>query len=240
MRPTEATDRPNPPPGFGREAGSVILRASRRPEGTMEAPLELHDARLTFALGTVLNREARSLVDVGCGSGALLKRAAAEPQLRRLSGIEVSTQALAVARRELAPFLSAGDDRITLEQASCLEGEAPLHGFDAATLVETIEHLDPRHLSALEHNLFRRARPATVVVTTPNREYNALYGLAAGELRDSDHRFEWDRARFRSWARRVARAHGYRLVFSGIGEAHPERGCPSQAVRFERPAAGTC
>lgn len=200
----------------------------------MDQPLALHEARLNYVLGTLVNSHARSLLDLGCGSGALLKQAVVETQFRRILGIEVSPQALAVARRELAEHLYSEPARLSLVQGSCLEDDTTPTGFDAAALVETIEHVDPRRLAALEHNLFGRARPGTVVITTPNHEYNVLYGLEPGELRDADHRFEWSRSRFRAWSLRLARQYGYQVAFSGIGEAHPEYGCPTQAARFSR------
>lgn len=61
-------------------------------------------------------------------------------------------------------------------------------------MVEVIEHLDPPRLAAFERVVFSFARPRTVVLTTPNAEYNAKFEtLPAGELRHSDHRFEWGR-----------------------------------------------
>ena len=201
----------------------------------MDQDQDLHEARLRYALGAVINSRAGSLLDIGCGSGTLLKHAVKECQFRRIVGLEVSGEALAVARRDLREHLLAGQ-RLELVQGSCLDDPQRLAGFDAAALVETIEHLDPRHLSRLETNLFAHARPATVVVTTPNQEYNTLYGLHEGERRDPDHRFEWNRRRFGTWAQRLARQHGYQVFISGIGEAHPEFGCPTQAARFTRRA----
>ncbi|MFO7858672.1 MAG: methyltransferase domain-containing protein [Ectothiorhodospiraceae bacterium] len=199
--------------------------------GTSE-PDTLHEARLRYALGALLDSGARTLVDIGCGSGALLKPAAAHGQFRHLLGLEVSGEALAVARRELAGPIA--DGRVEVMQTASLEGEGIPEGFDAAALVETIEHIDPRRLQALEAALFERAQPDTVVITTPNREYNTLYGLAPGERRDPDHRFEWDRHRFAEWARRLARRYGYRVVLTGIGEGHPDYGCPTQAACLRR------
>jgi hypothetical protein len=108
-----------------------------------------------------------------------------------------------------------------------------LTGFDAAALVEVIEHLDADRLGALESALFAHARPKSVIVTTPNREYNALFeNLAEGKLRHPDHRFEWSRAEFAAWADRVAAAHGYRHELEPIGELHPEHGAPTQMAVF--------
>jgi hypothetical protein len=108
-------------------------------------------------------------------------------------------------------------------------------GAAAAALVEVVEHIDRDRLPAVERVVFGRARPATVVVTTPNRDYNVLFRtLPAGALRHPDHRFEWDRAEFRAWVASIEASHGYRAALSGIGPSHPEHGAPTQMAVFRR------
>ncbi|MEX0729834.1 MAG: methyltransferase [Aquisalimonadaceae bacterium] len=185
-------------------------------------------------MGALLNSGAKTVLDLGCGSGTLLKRALIQQQFLRIVGVEVSGQALAVARRELASHIDSDRGRLSLINGSYLVEDSRLHGFDAAALVETIEHVDPRRLSLLENTLFAMYRPSTVVVTTPNKEYNVLYGLSDNEVRDPDHQFEWSRLKFRSWAARIGRQHGYRVIYGNIGESHPVFGSPTQAARFTR------
>lgn len=110
-------------------------------------------------------------------------------------------------------------------------------GFDALLLVEVIEHVDLDRLGSLEASVFGAARPAHVLVTTPNREHNAVYGLAEGAMRHPDHRFEWDRAEFESWARAVAARHGYGVEFRPIGESEPVHGPPTQFAIFTQGVA---
>jgi hypothetical protein len=111
-----------------------------------------------------------------------------------------------------------------------------LQGFDAAAVVEVVEHLDPPRLSAFERVVFEFARPATVVLTTPNREYNVRFEtLPAGALRHADHRFEWTRGEFQGWANRVAEQFGYRVTFRGVGPDDPEVGPPTQMAVFTAP-----
>ena len=110
-----------------------------------------------------------------------------------------------------------------------------LVGFDAAALVEVIEHLDPPRLDAAEQNVFGSARPGTVVVTTPNAEYNVRWeSLPSGELRHRDHRFEWTRAEFGSWAQKVAGSYGYSVRFEPVGPKDPAVGAPTQMAVFTR------
>jgi hypothetical protein len=110
-----------------------------------------------------------------------------------------------------------------------------LAGFDAASVVEVVEHLDPPRLAAFERVLWEFARPDTVVLTTPNRDYNAVWeSLAAGEMRHRDHRFEWSRDEFHAWATGVAERWGYAVRFLPIGPEHPELGSPTQMGIFTR------
>jgi hypothetical protein len=108
-----------------------------------------------------------------------------------------------------------------------------LEGFDAAAVVEVIEHLDPPRLAAFERVLFECARPRTVVLTTPNRDYNVRFpNLPAGRFRHRDHRFEWTREEFRAWAIRVAERFGYTIRIEAVGPVDADVGPPTQMVVF--------
>jgi 3' terminal RNA ribose 2'-O-methyltransferase Hen1 len=122
---------------------------------------------------------------------------------------------------------------VELIHGSLIYRDQRLARFDAAAVVEVIEHLDPPRLSAFERVLFEFARPATIVLTTPNREYNAAWeSLPAGSFRHSDHRFEWTRAEFQAWANRVAERYGYKLRFYPVGLEDPTLGAPTQMAIF--------
>jgi 3' terminal RNA ribose 2'-O-methyltransferase Hen1 len=123
--------------------------------------------------------------------------------------------------------------RITLLQGALTYRDRRLAGFDAAAIVEVIEHLDPPRLGAFADAVFGVARPNTIVLTTPNAEYNARYeGLEPEDFRHVDHRFEWSRTEFCDWAERVADQYRYEVTFAGIGEADPELGTPTQMGVF--------
>jgi 3' terminal RNA ribose 2'-O-methyltransferase Hen1 len=197
----------------------------------------LHERRLAAVLSVITASGARSVLDLGCGSGKLLAELLKEPRLDRITGLDVSHRALETAARRLhldsmAPRQRA---RVELLHGSLTYRDGRLKGFDAAAAVEVIEHLDPPRLGAFERGIFGHARPGTVIVTTPNAEYNALFdGLPAGSFRHADHRFEWTRAQFAAWADGVAARHGYRTELSGIGPESDEAGCPSQLAVFRR------
>jgi 3' terminal RNA ribose 2'-O-methyltransferase Hen1 len=203
----------------------------------VEQAMGLHELRLNAVLAAAREIGARSLVDLGCGEGRLLALTLQERALTRILGMDVSSAALARARRRLHldTLPDAQRSHIEIVQGSLLYRDTRLAGFDVATLVEVIEHLDPPRIAAMEQVVFQHARPRRVVVTTPNREYNVRWeALGAERLRHSDHRFEWTRAECRAWAERVASAFGYRMTQQELGPSNPELGAPSQLVIFDR------
>lgn len=197
----------------------------------------LHEQRLEAVRKVILKRGARSVLDLGCGDGDLLVRIARDKLVSRVVGVDICARSLA----RLGARLETGDPchgEVELLHASMLDVPARLQGFDCAILVETIEHLDAERLGAFERSVLGRLRPLTVVVTTPNAEFNALLGVPSHRFRHPDHRFEWDRARFRRWARGVAERHGYRVSCSDIAGHHPRLGGASQMAVFDLRGAG--
>lgn len=210
----------------------MTLRSDSDPD--QAACGSLHDERLAMVCALLRESDCRSVLELGCGAGRLLDRLLGQPQFERITGVDASASALAVARDQLSAHAGT---RLALVHADYLRRLPQLPPHDAVAMVETIEHLDPQHLAAAEQTVFGQLQPVTVVVTTPNREYNPLLGLEDGRLRDPDHRFEWDRARFRAWAVGVARRHGHTVRIAGIGVPHPDLGSPTQYAHFTcRPA----
>ena len=205
-------------------------------EETLEQQVSLRDQRLGTVQAVLKASGARRVLDLGCGAGALLGPLLLDGY-DELVGVDVSARALEAAERRLKldRLPDAQRQRIRLIQSPLTYRDKRLVGFDAAALVEVIEHLDPPRLAAAEQNVFGSARPATVVVTTPNAEFNVRWDtLPAGELRHPDHRFEWTRGEFRAWGEAVAGRHGYGVRFLPIGPEDPEVGAPTQMAVFER------
>lgn len=206
-------------------------------EEALEKPIRLHDQRLDTVTGVLKRARAKRVLDLGCGDGKLLRRLLAEKQFEDIVGVDVSIVSLERAGRRLKldRMPERQRARIRLLQGALTYRDKRIEGYDAAALVEVIEHLDIDRLAAMERVVFEFARPGVVVVTTPNREYNARFaGLAPGQLRHADHRFEWTRAEFRGWAEPAAERFGYRVAFSGVGEEDAALGAPSQMAVFER------
>ena len=106
--------------------------------------------------------------------------------------------------------------------------------FEAAAIVEVIEHLDAPRLSAFERVIFRHARPKTVIVTTPNSEYNVMWpSLPAGEFRHPDHRFEWTRTEFKNWADSICQRFNYTVDIFPVGPVEDSAGAPTQMAVFK-------
>ena len=180
---------------------------------------------------------ARRVGDLGCGSGALTRDLLADGSFSEVVAADVSARALQLAARTLE---RRPDQRLRLFQSSLTYTDDRLKGLDAAVLMEVIEHVDPERLPALERAVFGFAAPATVVVSTPNAEYNVHFAtLPAGAMRHGDHRFEWTRAQFRGWAENVARTYRYQVRYLPVGHEHPDAGPPTQLAVFTRAAVFT-
>ena len=193
--------------------------------------------RREAVLAALRDNGASRVLDLGCGGGALLTALVADRRFTEVVGVDVSDRSLGLAARRLRldRLPERQRDRIRLWQSALTYRDDRLRGYDAAVLMEVVEHLDPPRLPALEDAVFGHARPGTVVVTTPNVEYNVRYeGLGPGRFRHADHRFEWTRAEFAAWVDRVAAAHGYTAVVGGVGDDDPEVGAPTQMAVLTR------
>jgi 3' terminal RNA ribose 2'-O-methyltransferase Hen1 len=206
-------------------------------EGAIERAISLNERRLDAVFDALKSTGSSRVLDVGCGEGKLLRRLMADVQFSEIVGMDVSTRSLETAesRLRLDRLPTKQRERIRLLHGSLTYRDARLAGFDAAAVVEVIEHFDPPRLLAFERVLFESAKPNAVVLTTPNAEYNVRWpSLPAGKFRHADHRFEWTRPEFRAWAEGVARRFGYAVSFHPVGDEDPEVGPPTQMALFSR------
>jgi 3' terminal RNA ribose 2'-O-methyltransferase Hen1 len=156
------------------------------------------------------------------------------PQLTHITGMDVSSRMLEVAYRRLKYYQLPDNQRkrLRLILGSLVYRDRRTEGFDAAALVEVIEHLDKERLKALEKTVFEYAKPGKVVVTTPNKEWNITFTEDDSAMRHSDHRFEWTRAEFSSWCEKISTTYGYTYVIKAIGEETEKVGAPTQMAVF--------
>ena len=227
----DATERLRP---AGDEQAEQTVDEAPSPE-----PKRLHDQRLDWAVETLKAAGAARILDYGCGEGRLTKRLAAEACFTEIVGAEVSTRSLEYAERRLRRLRREGaGERVRLVHSGLTYRDRRLEGYDAAAVIEVIEHVDPGRLDAFERALFEHAKPRIIALTTPNREYNARFErIGPNGLGHRDHRFEWTRAEFAAWAARIAERYGYEARSGKIGEEDPELGPPSLSAVFERSAS---
>jgi 2-polyprenyl-3-methyl-5-hydroxy-6-metoxy-1,4-benzoquinol methylase len=203
------------------------------PTAAPQRPQPLAVARRAAVVAALNDAGARRVLDLGCGGGALLRDLLADASFTVIVGADVSAGALDAAERRLRRLPERAQARVTLRQSALTYADPALAGYDAAVLMEVIEHVDPERLPALENAVFGVARPGTVVVTTPNAEYNPLYPGLTG-MRHADHRFEWTRAEFAAWCDGVASRRGYTVVRHPVGPGDPAAGAPTQMAVFSR------
>jgi 3' terminal RNA ribose 2'-O-methyltransferase Hen1 len=223
--------------GPGTAAGPGTATGPRARPGR---PTSLAVLRRQAVLEVLRQTGARTVGDLGCGEGTLTADLLGEGGFTRVVATDVSVRALAQAARRLRldQLPEARRARLTIFQSSLTYRDTRLTGLDAAVLMEVIEHVEPDRLSALERAVFGFAAPRTVVVTTPNSEYNPEYGMTDGRRRHRDHRFEWDRAEFAAWASVTGAAYGYAVRTGGVGTESPAAGPPTQLAVFTRAADG--
>ncbi|HUD72786.1 MAG TPA: 3' terminal RNA ribose 2'-O-methyltransferase Hen1 [Dongiaceae bacterium] len=206
-------------------------------EEGLERRISLNEQRIGAVVAALKGVGARRVLDVGCGEGRLLQTLFKERDFSRVVGMDVSHRALEIARErlDLERMPAMQRERIDLFQGALTYRDKRLAGYDALCAIEVIEHLDPSRLPAFERVVFEFARPGHAVLTTPNAEYNVRFeSLPAGRFRHRDHRFEWTREQFRTWATAAAGRFGYGVRFLPVGAEDPEVGPPTQMGIFSR------
>lgn len=205
-------------------------------EAAVEKPLSLNKQRMLTVVDTLKENNLKTVIDLGCGEGTLLRYLIKDAFFDKITGVDVSYRALEIAKERIEKLRLARNqwDKIQLFQSALTYQDKRFKGYDAVTLIEVIEHLDLPRLSSLSRVVFEFTHPKAVIVTTPNIEYNVKFEtLPAGKLRHKDHRFEWTREEFQTWANTVAQRFGYTAQFHNIGDNDPEVGAPTQMAIFK-------
>ncbi len=220
-------------------AGTAVAIGTPEADARVEEETggSLNEQRMGTVLAVLKSTRASRVLDLGCGEGRLLRALLKESQFSEIVGVDVSHRALEVARDRIRydRMSEIQRARVKILQGSLMYRDQRISSYEAAAVVEVIEHLDAPRLAAFERVVFGCAKPDHVVVTTPNREYNVKWeSLPGGQFRHRDHRFEWTRAEFRTWAERVASGFGYRVRYLPVGPEDATVGPPTQLALFER------
>ena len=205
-------------------------------EEVLEKKISLNNQRLETITSTLKEAGIKTVIDLGCGEGKLIRSLLKVRSFKRIVGMDVSVQSLERAHETLKMdrMTPRQLERLELFHGSLIYKDPRFDGFEGAVLAEVIEHLDLNRLTALERVVFEFAKPKTVIITTPNSEYNVKFeNLQQGKFRHSDHRFEWTRKEFQTWAQKISETHGYQVTFLGIGDHDDELGAPTQMGVFE-------
>ncbi len=216
---------------------TALLRLTPSPSPQEESvkPQPLREQRMQGVLNVLKEHNVQRVLDLGCGEGELLRRLLPDPQFTELVGLDISPSALEKAKERLDAMPERQARPVQLLHGSLTYRDRRLEGYDAACVIEVIEHIDPALLAYFEQALFGYARPRIVVLTTPNREYNRLFGsLDPSAFRHPDHRFEWTRQQFSQWTEKTASRFGYHVKIQGVGPDDSTLGTPTQMGVFQR------
>ncbi|XP_042339603.1 small RNA 2'-O-methyltransferase isoform X1 [Plectropomus leopardus] len=186
----------------------------------------LHRQRHQFVIDFVEKNKPKKVVDLGCSECGLLQKLKFHREIELLVGVDIDGAKVQKKMHGLSPistdYLQPSYDqlRVELYQGSVTQKDARLKGFDLVTNIELIEHLTLPDVECFSQVVFGYMTPVAVIVSTPNSEFNPLFPGLAG-FRHSDHKFEWTRAEFKSWALKVCLDYGYEVEFTGVGQAPP-------------------
>jgi 3' terminal RNA ribose 2'-O-methyltransferase Hen1 len=205
-------------------------------EDIIEKPISLNQQRMETVVAALKANGVQKIVDLGCGEGKLLKLLLKEPTFQEILGMDVTYRSLEFARERVLDKLPTHQKgRLQLIQGSLNYRDTRIASYDAATVIEVIEHMELDRLKNFERVLFEYAQPHIAIVTTPNIEYNVKFeNLPVGKLRHPDHRFEWTRIEFQNWAQLISDRYKYSVEFGSIGDIDPIVGAPTQMVIFTK------
>uniref|UniRef100_A0A8C3VUH2 Small RNA 2'-O-methyltransferase n=1 Tax=Catagonus wagneri TaxID=51154 RepID=A0A8C3VUH2_9CETA len=186
----------------------------------------LYKQRYQFVKNLVEQHQPQKVADLGCGDLSLLSILKYRKCVKELVGVDINEGRLKWNGSRLSPCVGDHLDPreldlvITLYHGSVLEKDCRLLRFDLVACIELIEHLDSEDLARFPEVVFGYMSPAIIVISTPNSDFNSLFPLSV--FRDSDHKFEWSRVQFQTWALDVANRYSYSVEFTGVGEPPTE------------------
>lgn len=82
-------------------------------------------------------------------------------------------------------------------------------------MVEVIEHILIEEHQNLFNNLWQ-IEPNLIIITTPNRSFNKFFNMLENDVRDPDHKFEFDCDEFAEYIDKYCDHQNYTVEVSGI------------------------
>ncbi|NXN34847.1 HENMT methyltransferase, partial [Rhinoptilus africanus] len=187
----------------------------------------LYKQRYQFIKDLVGKYKPKKVADLGCADCTLLWMLKFCSCIEVLAGLDICASVMKEKMHRLSPlpgdYLQPAERSltVTLHHGSVAHKDPCMLGFDLVTCIELIEHLEQSELKKFPDVVFGFMSPSIVVISTPNSEFNPLLpGVTL--FRHPDHKFEWNRAQFQSWALEAARHYDYSVEFTGVG--HPPTG----------------
>lgn len=184
----------------------------------------LYEQRYEFVKSYIDTHKPKKVADLGCSECSLLHKLKFRDCIEELVGVDIDESILKRKGHILTPlpahYLEPLERSLTvsLYHGSVTEKDPALLGFDLITCIELVEHLETDDLEKFQDVLFGFMAPNAVVISTPNVEFNVLLSEKP-HLRHPDHKFEWNRKEFQSWAMNISRQYNYTVDFTGVGEA---------------------
>ncbi|KAM9478287.1 small RNA 2'-O-methyltransferase [Salvelinus alpinus] len=183
----------------------------------------LYIQRYEFVIDFVKKNKPKKVVDLGCNDCTLLRKLKFHKEIELLAGLDIDCAVIRDKMYELAPiptdYLQPGDHPLTIElyQGSVTERDPRTKGFDLVTSIELIEHLQLEDVDRFTEVVFGYMAPVAAIISTPNADFNPLLPGLTG-FRHYDHKFEWTKVEFQTWALKVCREFGYVVAFTGVGQ----------------------
>lgn len=195
----------------------------------------------TIRINTIFDKlcelGTKTVADVGCGEGKLLRLLKNKPQFQKICGTDVVYKNLIIAKDklDLDEVATHNLEKINIFQSSILYKDDRLKEYETICLIEVIEHIEEDRIVFLEKIVFGYLNTKNVLISTPNSEYNNVYMPENSDsFRHEDHRFEWNREEFKNWVEKICNNFNYNADFFGIGDYNEQFGYPTQAVILKR------
>jgi 3' terminal RNA ribose 2'-O-methyltransferase Hen1 len=177
-------------------------------EAELEKRIFLGELRTNWFLDTVKRLGARSVVDAGCGSGRLAE-AMNKAGVLEVSAFDCHGKAVQAAKYHL-------ENKANVFFSSLMYRDDRLLSKDAILLQEVVEHMPAFQLRRAMELIFKVYRPKWVLMSTPNRSYNKIFGMPEGAFRHRDHKFEFDEAEAKRFCDSLP--GGYKYAIEPIGQ----------------------